>query len=66
MNVNFLSKFPQEENFLLFVLKPNDKLNNYRDIIKLIQKEKLLNHIILSNISPLRDFNKPVSTDIIN
>ena len=57
MNVNFLSKFPQEENKLIFVLKPNDKLNNYRDIIKLIQKEKLLNHNILSNISPLRDFN---------
>ena len=48
ININFSPKFLSQENILIFVPKPNDKLNNYREIIKLIQKEKLLNHIILS------------------
>ena len=35
---------------LIFALEPNDKFNHYRDIIKQMQTEKLLNHIIPSII----------------
>ena len=43
MKVNFLPKFLPEKSIMLFVPQLNDKLNNYRDIIKLIQTENLLN-----------------------
>ena len=35
-------KFPSKENILIIVPEPNDKFNNYRDIIKLIQKENVI------------------------
>ena len=49
----FQPNFRQKE-FLVFVLKPNEKLNNYCNLINVLQLEKLLNHTPSKILSPLK------------